>query len=192
MVIFKNIPAGFRNRMQLMVRQEPAEDAAGGGAGVAEFIIGIIHLIHAENRLQAALVEAAVVRHQRQPLDHRRHLRPYFREHRSVLRILRTQTVHAAAEPLVIFRLRTDETVELVDYLPSPYDHHPDRAHAAAALVGGLEIYGGEIGHVRTAKICNWGRKFKGMAMYIRDEEELPLKSNYIMKFGRNYVLSLA
>lgn len=145
-----------------MVRQEPAEDAAGGGAGVAEFIIGIIHLIHAENRFQAALVEAAVVRHQRQPLDHRRHLRPYFREHRSALRILRTQTVHATAEPLVILRLRTDETVELVDYLPSPYDHHPDRAHAAAALVGGLEIYGGEIGHGGECKDMQLGKEIQG------------------------------
>ena len=54
--------------VQLVVGQM-GQEPAGSLQGVEKHVVGVGHLIGAEHCLEARLVEAAVVRHQRQPLD---------------------------------------------------------------------------------------------------------------------------
>lgn len=100
------------NCLELKVGQLMPEMSPGGGAGIIKLIIRIIHLIHLENLFQTALIEGAVMRHKRQALNHRGDLLPYVRKHRRILSILLRQPVNLLAEPLEIFRLRVDQTVE--------------------------------------------------------------------------------
>ena len=72
---------------------------------------------------------------------------PYFREHRRVVRVLVRKTVYLLAEPSVIVGLRFDKAIERIGDETVAYNYHAYAAHAAALPVGGLEIYGGEIGH---------------------------------------------
>ena len=76
MVIGQVITAGCGNRLQLMVRQIAAEMVTGGRKCIMELILGIIHLIHPENRSQASFIEPAVVSHKRKSLNPRGYLLP--------------------------------------------------------------------------------------------------------------------
>ena len=59
-----------------MVRQTAAEMVTGGRKCIMELILGIIHLIHPENRSQASFIEPAVVRHKRKSFNLRGYLFP--------------------------------------------------------------------------------------------------------------------
>ena len=124
--------------------------AAGGGQGIIKHIIGVIHPVHPENGLETTLVEAGVVRHQRESLNERINLLPDVREHRRILGVLRPQPVHPPAEPLIILRLRMDQAVEPVYNLPSADNHHPHAAHAGQLLV-------------RRLKVLCWGDSYVGL-----------------------------
>ena len=76
MVTSQVITAGCGNRLQLMVRQTAAEMVTGGRKGIMELILGIIHLIHPENRSQASFIEPAVVSHKRKSFNLRGYLFP--------------------------------------------------------------------------------------------------------------------
>ena len=134
------VPAGCCHCLQLMIRKAAAEMPAGSGQCIVENIVRIIHLINPVNGLQAAFIEAGVVRHQWVIFQQRMDLLPDLREHRRVLRIFRPKTVHLAAEPLVVLRFRMDETVERIDDDVIADDNHADAAHATRLLVRGLEV----------------------------------------------------
>ena len=147
MVVGEIVAAGGGDGLQLVVRQGGAELAAGCRERVMELIIRIIHLVCAKCGLEAALVEAGIVRDQRQPFDVRLDLLPHIREDRRVLRVAFAQPVDALAEPLIILRLRVDQRVEFIRYLAVAHHDDADGADARRAFVRGLEIYCGEVEH---------------------------------------------
>ena len=140
--------AGGGDGLELVVGEPIAEVAARRRKGVVEDIIGIVHPIDAEDGAEAAFVERAVVRDQREPFYQGLDLCPYIRKHRCVFRICRSEPMDPSTKPLVILRLRVDEAVERVLDHPVPHDDHPHAAHAGRVLVGRLEIYGCEIKHL--------------------------------------------
>ena len=134
------VPAGCSHCLELMIRKAAAEMPAGSGQCIVENIVRIIHLIDPVYGFQAAFIEAGVVRHKWVIFQQRMDLLPDLREHRRVLRILRPKTVHLAAEPLIVFRLRMDEAVEGIHDDVIADDNHADAAHAARLLIRGLEV----------------------------------------------------
>ena len=133
--------------LQLMVRQHPAEMPPRRRQRIHEHVFGIIHLIHAEHRPQAPLVEARIVRHQRQPFDEGLNPLPHKRKHRRIIRIPRPQPVHPLAKPRIVLRLRMDQTVESIDNAAPAHNDHPNAAHARRTLIRRLEIYCRKVPH---------------------------------------------
>ena len=134
------VPASCRHCLELMIRKAAAEMSAGSGQCIVENIVRIIHLINPVNGLQAAFIEAGVVRHKRVIFQQRMDLLPDLWEHRRIFSIFRSKTVHLAAEPLVVFRLRMNETVERIHDDVIPDNDYADAAHAARLLIRGLEV----------------------------------------------------
>ena len=149
-VICEFVAADGGDRLELMVRKVIAKVPSGRRQGVEKNVVWIIHLVYLECGFQASFVEAGVVRHKRQALDPGRYLLPYVGEHWCIVSVLRPQSVHLPAEPLVVLRLGMDEAVEGVHNLPSTYDHHAHAAYAAGLLVGRLEV------------LC-WGDSYVGL-----------------------------
>ena len=143
----KVISTGCCYSLQLMIWQAAAIMLTGCGQRVVETIIRIVHLVDAEHLFEATFIEAGVVRHQWEPLDHRRYLFPHIRENRRIFGVFRAKAVNLTAEPLIVFRLRMDEAVEAVHDDTATHDDHAHAANAGTLLVGGLEVYGGEVGH---------------------------------------------
>ena len=112
-----------------------------------ESIIRIVHTVSTEHRPQTALVETAVVGHERQSSDKRSGLLPHLRKYRSLSGILPRKAVDADVPVAIILRLGTDETVEAVHDLPAADNHKPHAAHTGRLPVGRLEIYSCEISH---------------------------------------------
>ena len=139
-VIEEGVTAGGSHSVELVVGKALAEVPAGGSQGIQEAIAGIVEAVGPKDGFEAAFIEAGVVRHKWVIFQQRMDLLPDLREHRRVLRIFRSQTVHLAAEPLVVFRLRMDETVERIDDDVIADNDHANAAHAARLLVRGLEI----------------------------------------------------
>ena len=159
-VVFHRTAAGGGHGMQLVVGQTAAEMAAGGPAGAEERIVGVVHLIDAEHGLEAALVEGTVVRHERQPFDQWLDLSPHDGEHGGIVRVLVRETVYLLAEPGVVVRLGLDERIERVGDDAAAHHHHTHAANAAALPVGGLEVYGGKVGHKMMAAIIFMRQKY--------------------------------
>ena len=134
------VPASRCHCLELMIRKAATEMPTGCGQCIVKNIVRIVHLVDPVNGLQAAFIEAGVVRHERVIFQQRMDLLPDLREHRCILRIFRAQAVHLAAEPLVVFRLRMDETVEGIHDDVIADDNHADAAHAARLLVRSLEV----------------------------------------------------
>lgn len=116
--------------LELVVRETVPEMPAGSTKGIEENVIWIIHTVHPEYRLEAALVETGVVGDQRQALDKRLDFLPDIWKHLCRISIVRTQSMYSPAEPLVVFRLWMDQTVEPIGNLASAYGHDADAAHA--------------------------------------------------------------
>ncbi len=124
--------------------------AARGPAGAKELVIRIVHLIDAEHGPEAALVKGAVVCHEGQSGDERLDLSPHDGEYGRVVGVLMRESVHLLTEPGVVVGFGMDERIERVGDDTAAHHHHAHAAHAAALPVGGLEVYGGKIGH------CGW------------------------------------
>ena len=90
MVVFEVVATGLSDSVKLVVREQFAKMTAGGSAGAKELIVRVIHLVAAEHSLQAALIEGAVVSHQRQALDERCYLLPDVRENGSIFGVFLT------------------------------------------------------------------------------------------------------
>ena len=146
-VVGHRAAAGLGDGVQLVVGQTVTEMTARSPAGTKELIVRIVHLIDAEHGLEAAFVKGTVVRHEGQSGDERLNLPPYHGEHGSVVGVLVRETVHALAEPGVVVGFGMDERVERVGDDTVAHHRHAHAAHAAGLPVGGLEIYGGEVGH---------------------------------------------
>ena len=147
MVVHEVISAGCGDGLQLMVGEPAAEMLPGSCEGVVELVVGIVHLIYPEDSLEAPFIEAGIVRNQRESLDERFYLLPDVWEYRCIFSILRPKTVNLLAEPLLVFRLGMDETVEGVYNLPVTNYHHPDGTYAGRLLVCRLEVYRCKISH---------------------------------------------
>ena len=88
-------------------------DSARSDASAVKLIVRIVHLIDAEDRSQATLVERLVMGHERETGYLRLYLLPNLGEDGSVICIGGAQAMHLATPVVVIFRLRFDERVEL-------------------------------------------------------------------------------
>ncbi len=132
--------AGSGNCLKLMVREEMTKMSAGGCQRIKEDIVRIVHLIDSVNSLQTAFIEARIMSDQWIILQQWTNPLPDFREHRRIFSIFRSQTMHLATEPLVVFGLRMDEAVEGIHDDVITDDDYADTAHAARLLVRGLEI----------------------------------------------------
>ena len=85
-----------------------------------ELIIGIVHLIHLEQRLQASLVKGRVVSHQWQSLNLWQNLSPYLWKCPGVHGILHGKSMHPSIPIGIILRLWLDETVVAIHKI-SPF-----------------------------------------------------------------------
>ena len=112
-----------------------------------ELIIGIVHLIHLEHRLQASLVKGRVVSHQWQSLNLWINLSPYLWKYPGVYGILYGKSMHPSIPIGIILRLWLDETVVAIHNLTIPYYHNAYGANAGSLLVGSLKIYRCKILH---------------------------------------------
>ena len=130
--------------LQLMIRQV-WHHPPGSLTGTIEEIIGIVHLVTAEDGLQTVLIEVFVMRHQGKSFNHRRHLLPYLREDRGIIRIHVSQAVNPCIPIVVVIRLRLDQGLEGVDNLSTANDNYTDAADACHLPIGRLEIYRCEI-----------------------------------------------
>ena len=147
MVVLHAEAAGLGDGLELVVREPPAEVPARGRERVEEDVVGIVHPIDAEDGLQAAFVEARIVRDQREPLDQGLYLCPYIREDRRILGVFGAESMDPPAEPLVVLRFGVDEAVEGVHDFASADDDDAHAADAGGLFVGGFKVDGGEIEH---------------------------------------------
>jgi hypothetical protein len=127
--------------MQLMVRQI-GHSPAGGPASVIKKIVGIIHLIDAEDGLQASFVKGTVVGYQGEAFYQGLYLLPYLGKDGGFLGVFPAKAVDLRAPIGIVVRLGLDEGIELFRNLPVPHDDNANGTNAAALVVGCLEIYG--------------------------------------------------
>jgi len=89
MVILHLEAAGGSYGLELMVFQVGLR-AAGCGKRVEELVLGVIHLIGAEDGAKAAFVKGAVVGYQRQAFNKGLNLRPHIGEHWGIVGVSTT------------------------------------------------------------------------------------------------------
>lgn len=151
MVMVREVkPAGGGYGLELVVGKPVAEMPSGGGEGVMEDIVRIVHPVYLVHGLEAALVKPGIVRHQRQSFNLGRNLGPNFREHRRILGVFGRKPVHPLAEPLEILRFRMDEAVERIHHFSAAHNHNSNAAHAARLLIGRFKV------------LC-WGDSYVGL-----------------------------
>ena len=158
-VVLKMIATIFGDGVELMVGQL-GKGASRSNAGAVERIIGIVHLVAAEDSFQTAFVETLVVSHQREPFYQRFNLSPDIRKHGCVFRIFARQAMHPGVPVGVIVRLGLDERIERVYYLAVPHNDHAHTAHAGALVIGRLEIYGCKVSHLSRCFACKVTKRF--------------------------------
>ena len=134
------VPASRCHCLELMIWKAAAEMPAGSGQCIVENVVRVVHLVDPVNGFQAAFIKAGIVRHKWVIFQQRLDLFPDLWEHWRILSIFRSKTVHLAAEPLIVFRLRMDEAVEGIHDDVIADDNHADAAHAARLLVRSLEV----------------------------------------------------
>ena len=149
-VVGHRAAASLGHGVQLVVGQPPSEMAARSPAGAKELVFRIVHLIDSEHGPEAALVKRTVVRHEGQSGDERLDLSPHDGEYGGVVGVLVRESVYRLTEPGVVVGFGMDERVERVGDDATAHHHHAHAADAAALPVGGLEVYGGKVGH------CGW------------------------------------
>ena len=130
-----------------MVGECGPEVLPGCPQGVMEHVIRIIHLIDPEHGLEAAFIETCIVCDNRQTFYPGPDLFPHLREYRGVFGILRAQTVHLLAEPLVIFRFRMDQGIKFIHNFPVTHNHNAHRTHARRAFIGRFKVQSTKISH---------------------------------------------
>ena len=140
MVIGEVKAACSGNSVELMVGECILEMTAGCGQGVIENVIRVIHLIYAVNSLETAFVKTGIVGHKRISLQQRDYFFPNVWKDRCAICIFRAQAMNLTAEPMVVLRLRVDETVKGVHYNIIAHHDNTNAANAGWLLVGSLKI----------------------------------------------------
>lgn len=93
MMVFQTVSAGSGHGMQLVVG-ELRKYSACHAQSVIKLIVGIVHLIDAEDGFQTALIERTVVCHERQSLNQWFNLCSYGGENRCVFGIFTGKSVY--------------------------------------------------------------------------------------------------
>ena len=143
----EGVAAGGGDGLELEVWKGTAKMPFGGGQGVVKAVFWIIHLIHAMYGFETALVKSCIVGNQRKTLDQWFNLFPYFWENRRIFSVLRAQSMNLLAIPLIVFRLRVNQTIESIGNLAVTHNNNPHAAYAGGALIGGLEVYSCKVFH---------------------------------------------
>ena len=133
-----------RHSRQLMIRQLFPKRLSRSAQSTMKLVIGIFHLIHFVYSSQAAFVECAVVRHQRQTLDFRYDFCPNGGENIGVFGIFKRDSVNVGKFVPIIFGVGANEAVDFFDDLAVAYDNDADGADACAVAVGDFEVDRGE------------------------------------------------
>lgn len=147
MVIVQLITARRGHGVKSMIWKRVPIYVSGRGQGIQEHVVRIVHLINLKDRFEASFVKPAIVSHQRKPLNERCNLLPDIGEYWSILRILRPESVHLTAEPLVILRFWVDQAIEGIHDSPIPNYNYSHAAYTAWALVCCLKVYRRKICH---------------------------------------------
>ena len=121
-MVLKVVTATFGNDVKIMMTTRPY--LAGFYEGAIERIVGVVHLIHAEDCLEACLIECLVVGYKRQSFYLWFYLFPDIRENWSFLCVFTAEAVDAGANIVIVVRLRMDQRVELVYFLSVSDNNH--------------------------------------------------------------------
>ena len=160
MVVFEVITAESGDGVQLVVLGL-GESAAGGYTGAVEGVVGIVHLVTAEDGFQAAFVEGFVVGHQRQTLNEWLYLPPYLWEYWGFFSIVTGETMHLAAPVVVVVGLRLYQRVEPVGNLTVSDYHHANGAYTGPLVVGRLKVDCSKVLHIRS---CLYEKRMRTLA----------------------------
>ena len=114
-VVFKVVTATLGDDVKIMMTSRPY--LAGFYEGTVERIVGIVHLIHSEDSLEACLVESLVVGNKWQSFYLRLNLFPDIGEDWSFLCVFTAEPVDSGAYIIIIVRFGMDKRVELVYFL---------------------------------------------------------------------------
>lgn len=133
------VAAGGGYSVEAMARKV-AQASAGCGEGAVELIVGVRHAVFGEDGFQAALVEGAVVGHQRQAGDAGLYLLPHIGEEGVSVGVAAGEAVNLGCLVGIIVGNRLNERVEFIYYLAVAHHDNADAADARPPLVGRLEI----------------------------------------------------
>ena len=86
-----------------------------------KLIVGIIHLIDTEYGFQTTLIKSFVMCHQRQSLDERLNLFPYFGKDWRIVSVFSTKTMNLTAPVVIILWLGLDEGALSGSHLSIPF-----------------------------------------------------------------------
>ena len=145
MVVLQAVSATFGDDVEVVATTRPY--TAGLEQRAMELIVGIIHVIATEDRLEAILVKGFVVGNQRKTLDQRRNLSPYLGEGGGMTGVTFGKAMHLGAPEVVVVGLRLDERIERIDYLAISYNNNTHRAYTRGFVVGCLKVYSSKISH---------------------------------------------
>jgi len=128
------------NCVELMVGESILEMAAGCGQGVIENVVRIVHLIDPVDCLEATSVKRRIVGNKGITFQQRDNFFPNLGKDRSIFRVFRAQTMNFTAKPVIVLRLRMDETVEGVNYYIITHEDQANAADTGWLLVGCLKV----------------------------------------------------
>lgn len=96
-----------------------AKGTSGGPAGAMKCIARVFHVVDLKCSFQATFIERTVVGYKRKSVYLWRNFFPYFRECRSMCRIIKYQTMYLGVPVTVVIGVRTYQPINLVDDFPS-------------------------------------------------------------------------
>ena len=140
-MVLQVVAAAGSDDVEIVMAARP--DFARSDAGAIELIIGIIHLINAEDGFQTVLVEGFVMSHKRQAalavhavdafdavlLEQGFHLFPHEREDGRILGVFGAKPMHLSTPVVVIFWLGLDEGIKSIDNLSVANDDDTNRTN---------------------------------------------------------------
>lgn len=118
MMVLKVVTATLGDNVEVMMTTRPY--LARFYKGAVERIVGIVHLIHSEDSLEACLVESLVMGYKRQSFYLRLNLFPDIGEDWSFLSIFTAESIDTGTYIIIIVRFGMDKRVELVYFLAIP------------------------------------------------------------------------
>ena len=114
-VVLKVVTAALSYYVEVMMTARPY--LAGFYEGAIEWIVGIVHLVHAEDGLEAGFVKCFIVGYQWQSFYFGFNLLRDIREDWCFLSVFTAESVDSGAYIIIIVRFGMDKRVELVYFL---------------------------------------------------------------------------